>query len=105
MQTLTEFQITRGILTETYSVDLDHDGVCLRNVLDDGGYCDTLHIDPQALRPIAAALLAAARDVPERAGPAVVVQFPTRVRTRELESLFIDPVVRVDGDVVTLGGR
>ena len=70
-----------ALLEEVGRSFADHDGICIHNMTDN--YCDTLHIDPQALRPIAAALLAAARDVPERAGPAVVVQFPTRARDLE----------------------
>lgn len=81
MQTLNEFTIQNGMVTESYSVLRDEAGdIFLLNIMDaeEGGPSDIMHIDRKALRRVALALWQAAGAVPEIAATddSVVVQFP-----------------------------
>lgn len=77
MDTLIEFRIPNGAVTEVYTVERDRDGLFIRNVLDSeqGGPCDTLYVDPRAARPIALALLRSMEPPIHAAGQNVLV-FP-----------------------------
>lgn len=77
METLTEFRIPNGNVTEVYTVERDRDGLFIRNVLDSaqGGPCDTLYLDQRAARPIALALLRS-MEPPIHAAGQNVLPFP-----------------------------
>jgi hypothetical protein len=79
-ETLCEFKIRNGLVLECYTVYRDGgDDIFIQNVLDaqKGHPSDVIHIDRQALRPIALALLAAAASHPDvPSGDPIAVRFP-----------------------------
>lgn len=83
METLTEFTVQNGMVTESYSVLRDPAGdIFLLNVMDaeEGGPSDIMHIDNRALRRVALALWQAAGAVlvSVTADEPVVVPFQAR---------------------------
>lgn len=79
MKTLATIPVRNGRLTELYTIERDDVGeIFILCALDTtgNGPIDTMHIDAQALRPIALALLEASRSVDPCATPPVVVRFP-----------------------------
>lgn len=77
METLVQFSLPNGRVTEVYTVERDAGGVFIHNAMDgdQGGPRDTVHIDHLAATRIALALLRSS-EPPIHAAGQNVLQFP-----------------------------
>lgn len=83
MTPLSEFQIPNGLITETYSVYIEHGDIIIDCHRDADGPRDLMYLDQRALIPIGHALLRAAGLLNPARKSAVVVDFPRVVPIQE----------------------